>query len=77
MPSSGSAEEEGMSDSDLGIMAIDHDHQVSQSNASWQIQLASPIRMRVNASTLELPSVLLYNVVMNWLVTLERSGLAP
>ncbi|KAL3153954.1 hypothetical protein ABBQ32_013514 [Trebouxia sp. C0010 RCD-2024] len=76
-PSSGSAEEEGMSDSDLGIMAIDHDHQMSQSNLLWQIQLASPVHMHVNASTLELPSVLLYNVIVNWLVTLQRSGLAP
>lgn len=74
--SSGSAEE-GRSDSDLGIMARDQDPQLSENNALWQIELAGPLRMGVHATTIELPGVLLYNVIVNWLETLERSGLAP
>ena len=74
VPSSG---EESMSDGDLGIMPHDQDHLLSSKHAVvWQIELAKPMLMEVHATTPELRSALLCNVVMNWLETLNKSGLA-
>lgn len=72
VPSSG---EESTSDVDLGIMALDQDHLLSSTHVVWQIELAKPMLMEVHATTPELPSVLLCNVIMNWLETLNKSGL--
>lgn len=72
VPSSG---EESMSDGDLGIMALDQDHLLSSKHTVWQIELANPMLMEVHASTPELRSVLVCNVVLNWLETLNKSGL--
>ena len=72
VPSSG---EESMSDGDLGIMALDSDHQLPPKHAVWQIELAKPMLMEVHATTLEMPRVLLCNVILSWLETLEKSCL--
>ena len=72
VPSSG---EDSMSDGDLGIMALDQDHQLTPKHAVWQIELAKPMLLEVRATTLELPGVLLCNVIVNWLETLKKSGL--
>ena len=74
VPSSG---EESMSDGDLGIMATDQDHQLSPKHAVLQIELAKPMLMKVQTTMHELPNVLLCNVIVNWLETLEKSGLTP
>lgn len=74
VPSSG---EDSMLDGDLGIMAPDQDHQLSSNHDVWQIELAKPALMEVHATTAELPSMLLCNVIMNWLETLQKSGLTP
>ena len=66
-----------MLDGDLGIMAPDQDDQLSSELAVWQIELAKPALIEVHATTAELPNMLLCNVIMNWLETLQRSGLTP
>ena len=74
VPSSG---EDSISDGDLGIMALDQDYLLSSEHAVWQIELAKPMLTKVRATTPEIPRVLLCNVIMNWLETLNKSGLTP
>ena len=73
MPSSG---EESLSDSDLGIMLNDQDAQQPQQDAMWQLSMESSGLKAVQASTAEVPNLLLCHVITQWLQTLQDSGLA-
>ena len=67
--------DDSLSDGDLGIMADDDHDKPAQAAAVWQLGFAGSRPQIVHANAAEVPSILLWHVSMQWLETLQRSGL--